>query len=115
MNILLDCSTHIPQTCSPHSSTRIAGWNEYVKSYRDDVIFWKWLHEQVGHPNTGWVAQIMRRIRGQYHYALRCGKSQKQQVKHLNLLKAMFNSDRDVFKEVHKISGFNKYDNSCMV
>ncbi len=26
----------------------------------------------------------------------------------------MFNSDRDFFKEVHKICGFNKYDNSCI-
>ncbi len=82
----------------PHNSIRVAGWNECVKPYRDDAIFWKWLHEQVGHPNTGWVAQIMRRIRGQYHYALRHAKSQKQQVKCLKLLEAMFNSDRDFFE-----------------
>ncbi len=56
----------------------------------------------------------MRRTRGQYHFALRCVKSQKQQVKCFKLLEAMFNSDRDFFKEVYKILGFNKYDDSCM-
>ncbi len=98
----------------PHSSTRVAGWNEFVKPYSDDAIFWKWLHDQVGHPNMGWVAQIVRRTRGQYHYALRRVKSQKHQVKRFKLLETMFNSDRDFFKEVHKIHGFNKYDNSCI-
>ncbi len=81
MNILLDSAIHLPQICPPHSSTRVAEWNEYVKPYREDAIFWKWLHEQVSHPNTGWVAHIMRRTRGQYHYALRRVKSQKEQVK----------------------------------
>ncbi len=114
MTILLDNSTHIPHTCPPNSSTRVAGWNEFVKPNIDDAIFWKWLHEQVSNPNTGWVVQIMRRTRGQYHYhyALRHVESQKQQVKCLKLLEAMFNCDRDFFKEVHKIRGFNKYDNS---
>ncbi len=98
MNILLDSFTHIQHACPPHSSARIAGWNECVKPNRDDAIFWKWLHEQVGHPKMGWVAQIMRRTRGQYHYALRCVKSQKQKVKRFKLLEAMFNSDRDFLK-----------------
>ncbi len=26
----------------------------------------------------------------------------------------MFNSDRDFYKEVRKICGFNEYDNSCL-
>ncbi len=54
--VLLDSSTHIPHTCAPHESTRISGWNELVKLYREDAIFWKWMHREVGQPTTGWVA-----------------------------------------------------------
>ncbi len=46
--------------------------------------------------------------RGQHHFALRHVKSQQQKVKHFKLLEAMFNSDRDFFKEMRKIHGFNK-------
>ncbi len=46
--VLLDSSTHIPHTCAQHESTRIPSWNELVKPYREDAIFWKWLHGEVG-------------------------------------------------------------------
>ncbi len=46
--VLLDSSTHIPYTCPPHESTRFRGWNELVKPYREDSIFYKWLHGEVG-------------------------------------------------------------------
>ncbi len=51
--VLSDSSTHIPHTCAPHQSTRIPGWNELVKPYREDAIFSKWMHGDVGRPTTG--------------------------------------------------------------
>ncbi len=72
------------------------------------------MHVHVGHPNMGWVAQILRRTIGQYRYALRHAKSQKQHVKHFKLLEAIFSNYRDFCKEVPKICGFNQYDNSCI-
>ncbi len=76
--VLLDSGTHIPHTCAPHQSTRIPGWNELVKPYREDAIFWKWMHGEVGLPITGWVAQIMRRTRAQYYYAIERSRSQNE-------------------------------------
>ncbi len=50
--VLLDSTKYIPHTCAPHESTRIPGWNELVKPYREDTIFWKWLHGEMGRPTT---------------------------------------------------------------
>ncbi len=103
--VLLDSSTHIPHSCAPHQSTRIPGWNELVKPYREFAIFWKCLHGEVGRPTTGWVAQIMRSTRAEYHYAIKCSRSQNEQIKKFKVMHVLFSSDRDLFKEVRKIRG----------
>jgi len=114
MTVLLDSSAHIPQTCPPKDTSRVPGWSELIKPYRDDAIFWKWMHDQAGHPTTGWVAQIMRRTRAQYHYAIKRAKSNKTLIKRFKLLEAMYSSDRDFFKEVRKIRGLSKTHTSCI-
>ncbi len=84
-------------------STSIPGWNELVKPYREDAIFWKWMHGEVGRPTTRWVAQIMRRTRAQYHYDIKRSRSQNGQIKKFKVIHALFSSYRDFFKEVRKI------------
>ena len=103
MHALINSSAHIPHTCAPQESPRIPGWTELVKSYRNGALFWKWLHDKLGRPATGWVAQIMRCTRAQYHYAIRCSRAQKEHIKRFKLLGALFSNDRDFFKEVKKI------------
>lgn len=108
MQVLINSGKHLPQTCSPDKATRVPGWNDLVKPYRDDAIFWKYIYDQMGKPRTGWVAQIMRRTRGQYHYALRRARSQKEQIKKHKLLQSMCSSDRDFFNEIKRIRGHAK-------
>ncbi len=83
-----------------------AKWNELVKPYREDAIFWKWLHGEVGPPSTGWVAQIMRHTRAQYHYAIKCSRSQNEQIKKFKVMHTPFSSDKDFFKEVMRKAKF---------
>ncbi len=56
-----------------------------------------------GRPSTGWVAQIMRHTRAQYHFAIKRSRSQNEQIKKFKVMLALFSSDRDFFKEVRKI------------
>lgn len=113
MQVLIDSGTHIPHTCAPNKSTRIPGWNDFVKPYRQDALFWKWMHDQLGKPGVGWVAQIMRRTRAKYHYALRHVRSEKEKLKRLKLLSSMFSSDRNFFKEVKRLRGHDR--NNCQI
>ncbi len=66
------------------------------------------MHGEVGRPTTGWVAQIMRCTRAQYHYAIKHSRSQNEQIKKFKVMHALFSSDRDFFKELSKIRGHAK-------
>ncbi len=66
------------------------------------------MHREVGRPTIGWVAQIMRCTRAQYHYAIKRSRSQNEQIKKFKVMHALFSSDRDFFKEVKKICGHAK-------
>ncbi len=114
IDVLVESGSHIPHTCPPHKTTRVPGWNELVKPYRDDALFWKWMHEQQGKPGVGWVAQIMRHTRAQYHYALRRCRKNKNEIQRSKFLEAMLSSDREFFKEVKRLKGFARTETSII-
>ena len=70
--------TTIPK-CKP-SGKRIAGWNDEVRPSRDESIFWHRLWKDCGSPTSGWVAQIRRKTRAEYHRAVRSVKSRRQSL-----------------------------------
>ncbi len=37
---------HLPKTCKPDERTRVPGWNNHVKPFKDECIFWKLLYDQ---------------------------------------------------------------------
>ncbi len=46
LNVLISAGEHLPKTCKPDDSTRVPGWTNHVKPFKDESIFWKWLYEQ---------------------------------------------------------------------
>ncbi len=68
----------------------------------------------MGQPITGWVAQIMRHTRAQYHYSIKRSRSQNEQIKEFKLMHALFSGDRDFFKEVSNIRGHAKSEISSI-
>ena len=71
--------------CIAHSSksgktSALTGWNEFVKPYRDDSIFWHNIWKQCGSPRNAVVADVMRRARKEYHKAVRALRLDQQQL-----------------------------------
>ena len=48
----------------------VPGWDEYVAHFREKSIFWHKMWLDCGQPHSGVVAEIMRRTRATYHYAI---------------------------------------------
>jgi len=47
------------------------GWTEHVAPVRDKAIMWHKIWAESGRPRNGVVADIMRKTRAAYHYAIR--------------------------------------------
>ena len=63
----------------------VPGWNDYVKSYRTDAMFWHVLWKDNGCPKTGYIADMRRRTRYQYHNVLRKVKYHEQLIKAIKM------------------------------
>ena len=69
-SIICSCmgeSAECVPTVRPRAS-EVSGWNDQVKPERDRSLFWHLDQAESGKPNTGFVYQIMKRTRHQYHY-----------------------------------------------
>ena len=60
----------------PPVTNPVPGWKDQVKPEREQSLFWHWMWLEAGRPNSGYINDIMKRIRHQYHYAVRrCKKN----------------------------------------
>ena len=85
----------------------IPGWNEQVKSYKEISLFWHWIWLEAGKPMNGYVYNIMKRTRHQYHYAIRCAKRNNTEIIRTKLADNMSNS-KEFWKELQKIDPASK-------
>jgi len=60
----------IPTTSKP----KLAGWNDHVKPFKDQSIFWHRLWIDNGKPRSGIIADIRRRTRSKYKQAVKLVK-----------------------------------------
>ena len=88
-----------------------AGWTDHVKPVRDRSVFWMWLES--GKPNTGFIYQIMKRTRHQYHYAVGRCKSNKLNIQKQRLAENIHNST-NFGREIKKINPANKLSTTIM-
>ena len=78
-------------------------WNKYVKDHLDTSLFWHFLWKQSGSPRSGTVADIMRRTRARFQYAIQFVKKQESQLRNSAMARVVTeNCHRDFWKEVHK-------------
>ena len=107
------CEANIPYTsCSKNNNCRnIAGWNNYVKPYKEASLFWHNVWKDCGAPRNAVVADVMRRARAKYHQAVKYVKQNQDSIKKENMANALLsNNKRDFWKEIKKI---NK-NNNCL-
>ena len=86
------------------SSKVIPGWNEHVQAQHDTSLFWHDIWVQRGRPHNGEVADIMRRTRSRYHYAVRYVMKEETRIKSNRMAEAISEgNDRNLWKEVHSL------------
>ena len=69
----------IPRTSPVNGRAKvIPGWNDYVKDKKAIAELWNFIWQQNGKPHHGTIANIMRKTKRDYHYAIRyCNKKWK--------------------------------------
>jgi len=95
----------------------IPGWKEYVKPERERSLFWHWIWLESDKPNNGYVYDIMKKTRSQYHYAVRYAKKNEFNIKKQKLAESISNNS-NMWKELKKINPNRRnmpstVDNAC--
>ena len=62
------------------NSNFVAGWNDYVKDYRNKSIFWHNIWKDCGRPVEGFVANIRKNTRRDYHDAIKYVRSSENVI-----------------------------------
>jgi hypothetical protein len=95
------------KTCIPKTKpcrTRTPGWNDRVRPYREESLFWHWVWGQCGRPTTGWVSQIRRYTKAQYRRAYRkVHKDQQHIVAEKTANSLNHNNSRDLWIETKNL------------
>lgn len=96
----------LPRTGPYNKEHRVPGWTEQVEPVRAKSILWHNIWSECGRPRSGAVADIMRRSRAQYHYAIRRVKSDVQNITRQRFAQAIVkDKNRNLWDEVRKIYG----------
>ena len=113
-NDIINACLTAGENCIPHSgkgSTHkvVPGWNEYVNHYRETSLFWHHIWKCNNCPKTGIIADIRRKTRCKYHYALRFVKANKDRISSEKMASALSNnSSRAFWSEVNKVKQVKK-------
>ena len=76
------------------------GWNEEVKTFRDNSQFWHSVWCSARRPLNTELHQIMKRTRNIYHYQIKKCKKAEDSIRRNKLLDACINGNGDIFKEI---------------
>lgn len=103
----LESATSVmPSTSCFNKCKTIPGWNEHVSTAREKSILWHNIWLECGKPRDGLVANIMRRTRAAYHYAVRYVKQNNSDIVRQRFASAIIeNRNRDFWAEVKKVCG----------
>ena len=98
----IDASDNIPIT--KKNRKNLPGWNEFVSPEREKALFWRSIWINNGSPRQGYVADIMRRTRAKYHYAIRRIRNNSQLIKKRVMARAVAQKcSRQLWTEVRKL------------
>ena len=81
----------------------VPGWNDEVKPFQEDAMFWHAIWESAGKPLNNQLHHIMKRTRNIYHYQIRKCKRTAEMIKKNKLLDACVNGNGDIFDELRKM------------
>ena len=109
MDAICNACLHAADQCIPYTAPRAAkgkmpGWNELVEPARQKSLFWHNLWIECGRPKVGNVADIARRTRAAYHYAIRFLRKNEQELVNERFADSVLrNRTRDFWGEVKRM------------
>ena len=96
--------------CLPHTSASsarktIPGWNQHVKEHAENSKTWHDIWVQSGRPRHGDIANMKRKSRLKYHYAIRYVTKENLKIRNCKMGEAISkNNDRVLWDEVRKMT-----------
>lgn len=113
-----DCTIPYTNHKSAKGKRCLPGWNDIVKPERERALFWHHIWRDSGSPRTGLLADIRRKTRAAYHYAIKRARKQENVTMKTKLADASNGSSKDFWNELKRIKGCNKVisskvDGSC--
>ena len=103
----LGCINDSVKDCLPQTSGRnkklIPGWNDEVKPFREEAMFWHSLWISAGKSINNTLHNIMKKTRNVYHYQIRKCRKAVEALKRDKLLNACINGEGDIFHELKKL------------
>ena len=108
---------HIPYRNQQHRNATsdrkvIPGWNELVKPYKDESVFWYSIWWSAGKPNTGELYQIMRHTKNQFRYAKRRCENATEGIKRDKFIQACLSGEKDLLSELKKMKHTRRHMSS---
>ena len=89
--------------------TPTPGWNQYVKPFRDDSLFWHSVWVSAGRPNNTALHQVMKSTRTKYHYAIKCVRKLESEMRKDQMLQDSLNGKiNDILKYIKSSRKTNK-------
>ena len=96
----LRCMSDAAAECIPVNSfrrPRVAGWNAYVRPYRENAMFWHAIWKSSGSPRHGVLADIRRSTRARYHNAFRRVKRLSHDIVAVKFAESYYGTDDNKF------------------
>ena len=109
---IIDCCLKASVRCLPTTGTSkyndkskvIPGWNDYVQDEYNSSLMWHTIWTQCDRPKNGIVADIMRRTRAKYHYAVRHIIKNNNNIRSQKMAEAISQGNgRNLWNEVRKM------------
>ena len=102
----IDASNNSIPTKKRGFKKSIQGWSEYVKEAKETALFWHKLWQQNGCPSSGIIADVRRRTRYKYHYAIRYVTKNKKSITANKMAQQILNSElKGFWANVKKVNG----------
>lgn len=96
-------SDTIPFTRTNNKRKSTPGWNQYVRPFREDSLFWHSVWVSAGRPNNTVLHQIMKSTRAKYHFAIKTIRKLENEMRKDKMLQDSLNGEiNNILKHIKK-------------
>ena len=86
----------------------VPGWNDYVKPFSEENIFWYSVWVSAGKPSQGALFNLMKKSKLQYKHAIRRLKRANQKIQNDKFIQSIIDGGSNIFSEIKKFRGKSK-------